>query len=396
MSVAATQAPKSLRIALVAGEASGDYLGAELIRALALRFPDAHFYGIAGPRMVEQGCAALYPMSALGVMGITEVLGKMLSILRLRRAFARELINNPPDCFIGIDYPDFNIGLAKKLRAHHITTIQYNSPKVWAWRKNRIHKIGKAVELMLCLLPFECDVYREHHLPVSFVGHPMADEIPLVTDTMAARKRLCINDVPGPVIALLPGSRGYEVQRLTPVFLQAAKLCLSQHLNATFITPMVNDERREQFEQIHQHVCPDLNVKLYMNAARDVISAADVVLLASGTATLETMLCKKPMVVAYRFSAVTYRIIKSLVTVKYMSLPNLLANNEIVPEFTQGEASPENLARAVLAWLADKPRQQKIINQFIALHQELHMDAGEKAVDAIVDLLIQKGILAHA
>ena len=383
-------ASQTIRIACVAGEASGDYLGSKLIRAIRAEYPDVSFFGIAGPQMIAQGCEATYPMQALNVMGITEVFSQMLRILRLRKQFAEQLLAEPPDAFIGIDYPEFNIGLAAKLKRHQLTTIQYNSPKVWAWRKRRIHKIAKAIDLMLCLLPFECDIYKTHRIPVSFVGHPLADDIPLQIDTQAARERLKINTTSKPIIAILPGSRSHEVARLTPVFLKAAMLCKMKYPDCQLIIPMVDAARAQQFKQIKAAQFKDLDCQMYVGKARDVISAADVVLLASGTATLETMLCKKPMVVAYRLSAITYRIIKALIQVDLMALPNLLAGHELVPEFMQQAVTPDGLADALIDWLENDNKRHATIETFSKIHQSLQMDAGVKAAHAVIDLISKR------
>ncbi len=380
---------KKLRVAIVAGEASGDYLGAELIRALRIQCPHLEVYGIAGPKMQAQGCRVMHSISALSVMGLTEVMSQLFKIMRLRRAFAEELVQDPPDCFIGIDATAFNIGLEKKLKSLGIPTIHYNSPKVWAWREGRIHKIKRAVDLMMCLLPFECQVYRDHHIPVTFVGHPLADDIPFYVDTAKARTALRLSHEVK-TIALLPGSRAFEIQKLAPTFLQTAKLLKQTLGSCQFVVPMINAERQKQFLAIKNTVAPELEIKTYLNQSRDVIAASDVVLIASGTATLETMLLKKPMVVAYRLSALTYKLVRKMVRVEFASLPNLLAGRELIPEYMQEKAKPEVLAAAVMDWLNQPEKCKLLYQQFAELHEKLHMHAPEQAANAVVNFLQER------
>lgn len=369
-----------IRVALVAGEASGDILGSGLMQAIKQRHPDAEFIGVGGARMEAEGLKSYFPMERLAVMGLVEVLGRLFELLGRRRQLARDLIAAQPDVFIGIDAPDFNLGLELKLRRAGIKTVHYVSPSVWAWRQKRVLKIREACDLMLTLFPFEAQFYDEHQVPVRFVGHPLADAIPQQADRAAAREAL---DLPQdePVVALMPGSRGGEVARLGELFLDAAIRLRALRPGIHFLLPCATPERREQLEQMLAG--RDLPLTLLNGRSHEALAACDAVLIASGTATLEALLYKRPMVVAYRVAPLTYRILKRLVKSPYISLPNLLAERLLVPELIQDAATPEALAQAV-APLIDGGQVQT--EGFDVIHRALRRDASVSAADAVLKL----------
>jgi len=371
---------RPLRVALVAGEASGDILGSGLMQAIRQRHPDAEFIGVGGSRMEAEGLKSYFPMERLAVMGLVEVLGRLFELLGRRRQLARDLIAAQPDVFIGIDAPDFNLGLELKLRRAGIKTVHYVSPSVWAWRQKRVLKIREACDLMLTLFPFEAQFYDEHQVPVRFVGHPLADAIPQQADRAAAREAL---DLPqgDPVVALMPGSRGGEVARLGELFLDAAIRLRALRPGVRFLLPCATPERREQLEQMLAG--RDLPLTLLNGRSHEALAACDAVLIASGTATLEALLYKRPMVVAYRVAPLTYRILKRLVKSPYISLPNLLAERLLVPELIQDAATPEALAQAV-APLIDGGQVQT--EGFDVIHRALRRDASVSAADAVIKL----------
>lgn len=371
---------RPLRVALVAGEASGDILGAGLMQAIKARHPDAEFIGVGGARMEAEGLKSYFPMERLAVMGLVEVLGRLFELLGRRRQLARDLIAAQPDVFIGIDAPDFNLGLELKLRRAGIKTVHYVSPSVWAWRQKRVLKIREACDLMLTLFPFEAQFYDAHQVPVRFVGHPLADAIPQQADRAAAREAL---DLPHdePVVALMPGSRGGEVARLGELFLDAAIRLRALRPGIRFLLPCATPERREQLEQMLAG--RDLPLTLLNGRSHEALAACDAVLIASGTATLEALLYKRPMVVAYRVAPLTYRILKRLVKSPYISLPNLLAERLLVPELIQDAATPEALAQAV-APLIDGGQVQT--EGFDVIHRALRRDASVSAADAVLKL----------
>ncbi|MDH1441258.1 lipid-A-disaccharide synthase [Pseudomonas sp. GD03721] len=371
---------RPLRVALVAGEASGDILGCGLMQAIKQRHPNAEFIGVGGARMEAEGLKSYFPMERLAVMGLVEVLGRLFELLGRRRQLARDLIAAKPDVFIGIDAPDFNLGLELKLRRAGIKTVHYVSPSVWAWRQKRVLKIREACDLMLTLFPFEAQFYDEHQVPVRFVGHPLADAIPLQADRAAAREAL---DLPQdePVVALMPGSRGGEVARLGELFLDAAIRLRALRPGIHFLLPCATPERREQLEQMLAG--RDLPLTLLNGRSHEALAACDAVLIASGTATLEALLYKRPMVVAYRVAPLTYRILKRLVKSPYISLPNLLAQRLLVPELIQDAATPEALAQAV-APLIDGGQVQT--EGFDLIHRTLRRDASVSAADAVLKL----------
>ncbi|WP_212629757.1 lipid-A-disaccharide synthase [Pseudomonas sp. KB-10] len=371
---------RPLRVALVAGEASGDILGSGLMQAIKARHPDAEFIGVGGGRMEAEGLKSYFPMERLAVMGLVEVLGRLFELLGRRRQLARDLIAAKPDVFIGIDAPDFNLGLELKLRRAGIKTVHYVSPSVWAWRQKRVLKIREACDLMLTLFPFEAQFYDEHQVPVRFVGHPLADAISQQADRAGARDAL---DLPQyePVVALMPGSRGGEVARLGELFLDAAIRLRSLRPGVRFLLPCATPERREQLEQMLAG--RDLPLTLLNGRSHEALAACDAVLIASGTATLEALLYKRPMVVAYRVAPLTYRILKRLVKSPYISLPNLLAERLLVPELIQDAATPEALAQTV-APLIDGGQVQT--EGFDVIHRALRRDASVSAADAVLKL----------
>ncbi|AEB59348.1 lipid-A-disaccharide synthase [Ectopseudomonas mendocina] len=371
---------RPLRVALVAGEASGDILGSGLMQAIKQRYPNAEFIGVGGSRMEAEGLKSYFPMERLAVMGLVEVLGRLFELLGRRRQLARDLIAAKPDVFIGIDAPDFNLGLELKLRRAGIKTVHYVSPSVWAWRQKRVLKIREACDLMLTLFPFEAQFYDEHQVPVRFVGHPLADAIPQQADRAGARAAL---DLPHdePVVALMPGSRGGEVARLGELFLDAAIRLRALRPAVRFLLPCATPERREQLEQMLAG--RDLPLTLLNGRSHEALAACDAVLIASGTATLEALLYKRPMVVAYRVAPLTYRILKRLVKSPYISLPNLLAERLLVPELIQDAATPEALAQTV-APLIDGGQVQT--EGFDVIHRALRRDASVSAADAVLKL----------
>jgi lipid-A-disaccharide synthase len=376
---------KPLRIGIIAGEMSGDLLGAGLIRALREQNPDAIIEGIGGPLMMEAGCRSLFPMEELSVMGLFEVLAHLPRLLRIRRDICRHFIADPPDVFVGIDAPDFNLGVERRLKAAGIPTVHYVSPSVWAWRQGRVKTIARSVDRMLALFPFEAAFYRDHHVPVSFVGHPLADLIPERVDKDAARVALHLPaDVP--LIALLPGSRAGEVARLADTFIATVHWCVHQRPGLHFAVPLANATTREIFVRALGQHAGDLPVHLIDSNARQVMAASDAVLLASGTATLEAMMLKRPMVVAYRLARLTYWVAKRLVKLPHIALPNLLAERRLIPEFIQDEATPEALGAAVLQSLDDTAKRQELIAAFDGIHTQLRQDANHSAAAAVLEV----------
>lgn len=374
---------RPLLVALVAGEASGDILGAGLMQALKQKHPQIEFIGVGGPRMEAEGLVSSFPMERLAVMGLVEVLGRLRELLGRRKRLIKELIAAQPDVFIGIDAPDFNLTLELKLRQAGIRTVHYVSPSVWAWRQKRVLKIREACDLMLTLFPFEARFYLDHQVPVRFVGHPLANTIPLQADRDGAREALGLapDDT---VVALLPGSRGGEVARLGELFLDAAERLRALRPGVQFVLPCANAERRAQLEAMLSG--RNLPLRLLDGRSHEALAACDAVLIASGTATLEALLHKRPMVVAYKVAPLTYRILKRLVKSPYISLPNLLAERMLVPELIQDAATPDALAQTLAPLLEDGAVQTLGFN---VIHRALRQDASEQAADAVLKLVGQ-------
>ena len=379
----------ALRIGIVAGEVSGDTLGAGLIRELKSRFPQAEFVGICGPQMEAEGGRSLFPMERLSVMGLVEVLGRLRELFGIRDVLVQKFAEDRIDLFIGIDAPDFNLRLDHLLKPKGIPTVHYVSPSVWAWRQGRVEGIREAVDLVLCLLPFEKKFYDEHAVQAEFVGHPLADSLPLAHDTQAARRQLDL-DIGAEYIALLPGSRGGEVSRIAGPLFEAAKLIRQKRPQARFIIPAINAARRADIEAHLAAAGLDAQVfdsSLGAGVGRLVMGAADAVVLASGTATLEAMLLKKPMVVAYRVHWLTYLVARLLVKSRFVTLPNLLADEELVPELIQHAATPQRIAAETLRWLEDRIYREDRLRHFTGLHESLRQNADMKAAEAIARLL---------
>jgi len=383
MSISRYRAPT---FGIVAGEASGDILGAGLIRALRRKYPGARFVGIGGDEMVADGFHSLVPMERLSVMGLVEVLGRLRELFSIRDRLMTYFLQNPPDVVIGIDSPDFTLGVERRCRDAGMLTAHYVSPSVWAWRQNRIFKIAKSVDLMLTLFPFEARFYEEHNVPVAFVGHPLADMIPMEPDTLAARRSLGLNEQ-APVLAILPGSRGGEVERLGGLFLEASKWIQSRRPDLQLVIPCINRERERQVRELVDALDVKLAVTIVRGRSREVMAAADVVLLASGTATLEAMLLKKPMVVGYRLSNLSFWIVSRMMKSPYIALPNLLAQKPLVPELIQDDATPQALGDAVLERLENSDERERLTRAFSEIHETLRQNADEQAAAAIAALI---------
>lgn len=372
---------KPLTVALVAGEASGDILGSGLMQALRAQHPDVQFVGVGGARMEALGLKSYFPLERLAVMGLVEVLGRLPELLARRKRLLQTLLGVRPDVFIGIDAPDFNLDLALKLRRAGIKTVHYVSPSVWAWRQKRVLKIRDACDLMLTLFPFEAKFYDAHRVTVRFVGHPLADTIPLEPNRAAARIALNLPQE-GIIVALMPGSRGGEVGRLGELFLSAADRLRSMRPGIRFVVPCASSERRAQLEQML--VGRDLPLTLLDGRSHEALAACNAVLIASGTATLEALLYKRPMVVAYRVAPLTFHILKRMVKSPFVSLPNLLAQRLLVPELLQDDATPEALAQALSPLLDNGDIQTE---SFDAIHRTLRCDASSQAADAVLQLI---------
>lgn len=379
-------------IAIIAGEVSGDILGAGLIHALKERYPHAKFIGIGGERMIDEGFETLFEMEELSVMGLVEVLKHLPRLLNIRRSIIDQLSALKPDVFIGIDAPDFNLDVELKLKQQGIKTIHYVSPSVWAWRQKRVYKIAAATNLVLAFLPFEKAFYDRFNVPCRFIGHTMADAIPLKPNREEACQLLNLDSTQR-YVAMLVGSRGSEVEFLSEPFLQTAQLLHQRYPDVKFLVPLINQKRRQQFEQIKQRVAPELNMILLDGNARAAMIAAEATLLASGTAALEAMLCKSPMVVGYRMKPFTYFLAKRLVKTKYVSLPNLLADEMLVPELIQEDCNPTKLAEKLSLYLSeDKSAVQNrhvLLQRFAELHQMIQCNADQQAAQAVIDLLEQ-------
>jgi lipid-A-disaccharide synthase len=366
-------------LGVVAGEASGDLLGAHFIRALKQTRPDLRAAGIAGPRMIETGVAAIYPSEKLAVNGYVEVLRHLPELLWIRSRITRHFLRERPRVFVGIDAPDFNFTLEAKLKQAGIPTVHFVSPSIWAWRPERIHRIKDAVSHMLVVFPFEEQIYRDAGIPVTYVGHPLADVIPLEPDTAAARAALGLAS--GPVIALLPGSRLSEVTRHARLMLDAAVLARQRHPDAQFVLPAASEPAARLIRQAAQGL--DLPLHVLDGRSHTALAACDVALVASGTATLEAALYKKPMVITYRVPALTAYLMRKKALLPWIGLPNILARDFVVPERVQEDATPENLANDALAWLDDAPRRHAAAETFRAMHLSLRQDASARIAEAV-------------
>lgn len=373
-------------IAIVAGETSGDILGAGLITALKQHYPNARFIGVAGSRMQQAGCETLFDMEELAVMGLAEVVKHLPRLLKRRKQVIDTMLAIKPDVFIGIDAPDFNLTVEEKLKNAGIKTVHYVSPSVWAWRQKRVFKIKRAVDMLLAFLPFEKAFYDKFDVPCRFIGHTMADAIALRPDRDQACRQLQL-DPNKRYVALLVGSRGSEVSFLSEPFLKAAQLLKARFPELEFLVPLVNPTRVEQFAAIKVQVAPELELHLLHGQAREAMICAEATLLASGTAALEAMLCKSPMVVGYKMKPLTYWLAKRLVKTDYISLPNLLANAPLVPELIQEQCNPENLALHLQGYLSDPQKTAELKQRFVELHRQIQCDADKQAAQAVVELL---------
>jgi lipid-A-disaccharide synthase len=375
----------------MAGEASGDTLGVDLIEALRRLAPEVQFFGVAGPKMQAAGCVSWEPAESFAVMGLFEVLTHLPRLLKLLSRITRMFLSERPDVFVGIDAQEANAHIAKRLHAAGIPTVQYVSPQVWAWRQGRARSIGNTVDLVLCLLPFEKRFYDEHGVRAEFVGHPLADAIPLQVDRAAARAALGVPQ-DAAVVALLPGSRRGEVTRLASDLAATARSMLSQRPQLKFIAALANRATREIFSATLAREAPEVEVRMFEGQAQKVLIAADVVLTASGTATLETALCKRPMVVIYRAGAFTAWIVRhtNLIKAKFFSQPNLLADRRLVGEYFQDDIVPESIAAELLMWLDNAERRGELQQCFEQMHTELRRNAGSRAARAIMALLDER------
>jgi len=375
---------ESLRVGILAGESSGDVLGAGLMQALAQLRPGIIFQGIGGPLMEAQGLVSQVPMERLSVMGLVEPLKRLPELLRIRRTLVAGFLADPPDVFIGIDSPDFNLGVELRLRKHGIPTVHYVSPSVWAWRQGRIRTITKAVDLILTLFPFEADFYSRHSVPVRFVGHPLADLIPLQTSSTDARRQLSLPET-GRILAMLPGSRQGEIARLGPIFIDTARQLLQEQPGLQVLIPCANRSRREQLEAM-----PGIGHKrlhLLDGKSREAMTAADAVILASGTAALEAMLLKRPMLVCYKMAFLSYYIILRMLKVPWFSLPNLLAGRSVVEELLQHQVNSEVLVQRARTMLMDGDSQASSLQVFQEIHLHLRQDASNQAALAVLEIL---------
>ncbi|MDK9725287.1 MAG: lipid-A-disaccharide synthase [Sterolibacteriaceae bacterium MAG5] len=374
----------AVRIAMVAGEASGDLLAAHLIPALRERLPDATFFGIGGPKMQREGFDAWWPSEKLAVRGYVEVLRHYREITGIRRRLIGRLLAKRPDVFIGIDAPDFNLTVERKLKARGIPSIHYVSPSVWAWRGGRVKKIGRSVSEILALFPFEPEIYERQGIPVTYVGHPLADVLPVDTVRVSARIRLELPE-DQPIFALLPGSRQSELHFMAELFIETAKILHARFPAALFLVPLVSRETRLQFEEALWRLgAQELPIKMLFGHAQDALAASNCALVASGTATLEAALLKAPMVIAYRMSPWSWRLMKGMRYQPWVGLPNILAGRFVVPEFLQDDATAENLAQALGNLMLDAPVRARIENEFTAMHRRLRQGTAEKAAQAIL------------
>jgi len=378
---------RHVRVGMVAGEASGDLLAAHLIAALKARRPGIEFAGIGGPRMAAEGFESHFPMEKLSVRGYAEALRHYREIMGIRRELAKGMLRDRPDLFIGVDSSDFNLGLERKLKDAGVPAIHYVSPAVWAWRRWRVRRIARSVDRILVMYPFEQPLYETAGVPVSYVGHPLADVIPLEPpkDEARAQLRLPAGKL---IVALLPGSRRSELQYMAGAFVLAAHRFRQEVPEVHFVCPMVTRETREMFERaIHENQRTDLPLTLLFGHSHDALAAADLALVASGTATLETALFKTPMVIAYRQSPITWALMRQMLYLPYVGMPNILAGERLVPELLQDEATPANLAGTLLTLLRDTAAQRRQVERFREFHQLLRQNTAEKAADAVLGVV---------
>ncbi|MFK7732792.1 MAG: lipid-A-disaccharide synthase [Pseudomonadales bacterium] len=374
------------RLALLAGEASGDVLGASLMRAMKTQIPELEFEGIGGNKMTAGGLQSQVDMERLSVMGLFEPLKRLPELLRIKRNYIDHCIANPPDLFVGIDSPDFNLRVAAELHQHGVRTAHYVSPSVWAWRQKRVFKIKQSVDLMLTLFPFEAAFYEQHDVPVRFVGHPLADELPLQPDKSAFRSELMLKDGTT-YVAVLPGSRRGESARMMPVFLESMQWLSERRPDVHYLVPAANAVIRQALDDMLAGHALSEQITVFDGRSQTVMGAADAILLASGTSTLEAMLLKTPMVMAYKVSAATYAIVKHMVKSEFFALPNLLAGESLVPEFIQQDAQADVLGAALLAELEDESRKTSLQARFLDIHHQLRMDASAQAAEALAELM---------
>jgi lipid-A-disaccharide synthase len=376
---------------MVAGEASGDLLGSHLIETVRRRVPAATFAGVGGPRMIAAGFESWFPQERLAVRGFVEVLRHLPEILAVRREVARRILAERPRLFLGIDSPEFNLGLERRLKTAGVGTAHMVSPQVWAWRRGRVHSIRRSVSHLLVLFPFEEALYRDAGIGVTYIGHPLADEIPDALDRAALRVELRL-PARAKVVTVLPGSRISEIEMMAATFIETARLVARAVPDVRFLVPLVTRETRAMFEEaIYRCDARELPLTLLFGHARDALAACDVALAASGTVTLEAALSHRPMVIAYRVAPLSFEIARRLVRVPYIGLPNILCGSAVAPEFLQDDATPENLAQALANLLADEPVRRRIEHRFERLHRELRRDAAERAADALLPLLAPEG-----
>ena len=387
-----------MRIGIIAGEASGDTLGEGLIQAIRRLCPEATFEGIGGPKMIAEGFDSFVPMERLSVMGFVEPLARLPELLRIKRDLENHFIASPPDVFIGIDSPGFNMRIEQVIHDHGIPTVHYVSPSVWAWGQKRIHKIARATDLVLALFPFEIPFYQQHRVPVALVGHPLADSIAMdgggEQERSAARASLQVPQT-GRYIALMPGSRRNEINRLGLSFIQTAKRLQQSDPTLKFLIPCANEQRYAQVQTLLADCGESEGFYLFAGQSHQVMRAADIVLLASGTATLEAMLLKRPMVVAYSLAPLTYAIASRLLKVPYVSLPNLLAGKRLVAEFLQNDVTVDNLAAEIQRLLSDTNAQKALANGFREIHEQIRLGADEQAAKAVLALAQRKLAESH-
>lgn len=379
----------AMRIAIIAGEASGDILGSRLIKSLKKYYPDASFEGVAGKEMQQAGCISLYSMERLSVMGFSEVLSRLFELLRIRKKLTQRWLTTPPDLFIGVDAPDFNLKIESRLYEADIPTVHYVSPSVWAWREARVNKMIGSMDLMLTLFPFEVAFYKKYRLPAEFTGHPLADEIPLKSNREEARNKLDLPVDPY-ILAVLPGSRMGEIKRISPDFLQALNELHKRHPDWLFVSPMISNKIEKEFSRLSQKIAPDVPIKLIKGQSRIIMEASNQILMASGTAVLEGMLVGRPMVAAYRVSRLTARIIRMFDMIKstYYTLPNNLADEYLVPELIQEEITQQNIIDEIEKQnIQSEEIRQHMMKRFAEIHVQLRQGASDRAAKALYNLL---------